>query len=348
MPLRLLYGGPGGVRSMLIAGAGLRRLPGGETMIRLASRMRIPAHALLALCVSFLFAAGASAMSVSDFNLIAFGNVTGTSEVEGRSAIFGDLSGNSKTFVTRAAGLSDPVFTPGLMVNDGLIIGGSVSGGPMNINLGADTRVAGPGNAGSVNPNGGQEFFNDAAVPGILAAIQTSVLSTESFFDTQTVNSNIDLTDLNKAVFEATPVGGIAVFEISSTQLFNRNGQFDLTGDLSADLFLIRVTGSDDINTSGLNPNSFEFNDPAFQSRIAFYFQDADGNTDLQFNGGLGGALLAREANLTITNPLEGTVVAGDVALNSEIHLPTLIVPEPSTAMLVGLGLLLLGRRRRS
>ena len=317
-------------------------------MARNALLFNSPVWTALVVCALFLFPVAGSAAPISDFNLIAFGNVTGTSQVEGRSAIFGNLSGNSKNFVTSTVGLADPVVTPGLAVNDGLIIGGSASGGPMNINNGADVRVGGPGSAGSINPNGGQEFFNDAGVPSILDAIQASVLSTESFFDTRVVNSTVNLSDLNRVVFDATPVDGIAVFEVGSTQLFNRNGQFDLTGDLGASLFLIRVTGGQDINTSGLNPKSFEFDDPAFQSRIAFYFPDASASTDLRLNGGLGGALLARQANLIVTNPLEGTVIAGNVTLNSGVQLPVLTtVPEPSSALLLGLGLTALAVRRR-
>ena len=75
---------------------------------------------------------------------------------------------------------------------------------------------------------------------------------------------------------------------------------------------------------------------------------DASASTDLRFNGGLGGALLARQANLIVTNPLEGTVVAGNVTLNSGVHLPVFtVVPEPGTALLMGLGLAGLAAIRR-
>ncbi|MAJ61554.1 MAG: hypothetical protein CBC48_17350, partial [bacterium TMED88] len=79
----------------------------------------------------------------------------------------------------------------------------------------------------------------------------------------------------------------------------------------------------------------------------AFYFPDASASTDLRLNGGLGGALLARQANLIVTNPLEGTVIAGNVTLNSGVQLPVLTaVPEPSSALLLGLGLTALAVRR--
>ena len=297
---------------------------------------------------STLGAGRAGATPISDFNLIAFGNLEGTSEVEGRAAIQGNVSTGSTNYVTRAAGLSSPVSTNGLGVLDGLIIGGNVTGNPINVNNGANTRIGGTTGA-IINSNGGGSVTeNDAGVADIFADINFAVQSAETFFGSQTVNSTIDLSDGNRVVFDSNPVGGISVFQASSIDLFMRNGQFDLVGDLSADLFLIQVTGSNDISTSGLNPNSFEFNDDAFQSRIVFFFEDADENTDLQFNGGLGGSILARLADLEVTTSLEGTVIVNDITLNGEIHLPTASVPipEPSAALLIGFGLMVMWLRQ--
>ncbi|QDT01579.1 collagen-binding domain-containing protein [Adhaeretor mobilis] len=273
---------------------------------------------------------------INEFNLIALGNLTGNSEVEGRAFVGGNVSGNAKNFVTMAAGLNSPVSTSGLADDDGLIIGGQLLS-TVNVNNGANVRVSTANAGATVNTNGGGSLtYNDAGVAGIAADVNNSVTGANAFFAGLTANSTIDDSDFNNLVFNATPgTNGIAVFDLPTNFFSSRNGTYDLSGDLAADLYVIRIAGTNLSASNALNPNSNEFNDPAFQSRIAYYFPDA---TTLNLNA-LGGSVFASAADLTLTTAVEGTVVANNVVLNGEIHLPTLevSVPEPSS-----LGLLLL------
>ncbi len=307
---------------------------------------RLPALLPLSAVVFLACCSLAVAGPLNNFNLIALGNVTGTSEVEGRAYVGGDISGNAKNFVVMNQGLSSPVNTPGLAVSDGLIVNGQILG-TVNVNNGANVRVATADASAIVNTNGGGSLtYNDAGVATIAAAVNNAVLQADSYFSNLTADSTINSSDANNLVFNATPgPDGVAVFDMPSSYLTSRNGTFDLTGDLNAELYLIRVNGVSLAAGNGLNPNSNEFNSPAFQERIVFYFAEA---STLNL-GGIGGAVVAPRANLSFTSPLEGTVVANNVALNSEIHLPTLKpeIPEPSSLVLLCVSLLVTIRRRR-
>ncbi len=290
--------------------------------------------------------AGAVAAPINDFNLIALGDVTGTSEVEGRAFVGGDVSGNVKNFATMAPGLLGPVGTSGLVASDGLVVGSQLLGG-VNVNNGGNVRVAGADSGSIVNANGGGSVtFNDAGVATITNDVLANVAAAGAYFDSFTADSIIDSSDFNNLVFNSTPgADGIAVFDMPASFLTSRNGGFDLQGDLSADLFLIRVSGSNLTASNALNPLNNEFGQDAFQERVVFYFPDA---TFLHLNA-LGGSVFAPDADLTNTSILEGTVVANNVILNGEIHLPTttVVVPEPtSTAALATGGLLALRRSR--
>lgn len=287
------------------------------------------------------------ASPLSDFNLIALNDVTGDSEVEGRAFIGGDLSGPTKNFVTLSAGLSSPVSTAGLATGDGLIINGQLLG-DANVNNGANTRVRTADAGATVNSNGGGSVtYLDAGVAGIATQVTAAVATADGYLAGLTADSTVDDSDFNNLVFNAAPgPDGVAVFDLTPSLFTARNGTYDLAGDLSADLFVIRVAGTGLSASNALNPNSNEFNDPSFQSRVVFYFPDA---TTLDLNA-LGGSVVAPLADLTLSTAVEGTVVANNVLLNGEVHLPTLDghLPEPTSLALLGLGGLALAARRRA
>lgn len=301
-----------------------------------------------ALC---LFANASFANSLADFNLIVLGDLTtGTSEVEGRTLIFGDITASSTlNFGILPESISTPTSTPGVAQNDSLIVGGQTFT-QLNVNNG-NARFGGAPTSVTINNNAGSVTFNDAAaIAPILNTVTADIAATTTFFDSLTANSTANLNDFNLAIFNSNPgTDNIAVFDLDAS-FFSRNGTVDLQGNLSADLFLFRLLDEDtttlDVSTA-LNFFANEFNDDAFQSRIAFYLPNVE---LLDLPNGIGGAVIAPNADVTFGSPLEGTVVVNNLALNSEIHLPALdtsAIPEPSSLALLAGGALFAGMRRR-
>ena len=288
--------------------------------------------------------ATARAGVLSDFNLIALGDVTGTSEVEGRSLVFGDVVGSAKNFAILPAAVASSPTTPGVGAGDALVVGGQVLA-TSNVNHGG-VRVRGADGGAAIN-NADFVTFNDAGVDAVLTRAAAEISQADAYFAGLTADSSVDLSDFNQAIFTSTPgADGVAVFDIDAS-FFGRNGTFDLRGDTSADLFVIRVGGSTSL-TSGnaLNVFANEFGQDAFQSRIVWDFSALTGQLNLV--NGLGGSVFAPGADLTFGSPLEGTVVARNVNLASEVHLPTSVVPEPAAGLVAftTAAPLLLRRRR--
>ncbi|MCO8124916.1 choice-of-anchor A family protein [Stieleria sp. TO1_6] len=271
-----------------------------------------------------LTALHASAGVINDFNLIALGNVTGTSEVEGRTLVFGNINGSAKNFAVNSAALTKPVTTPGVNQQDGLIVGGKVHG-TIQVNQGG-VRVGGSSTGAHIN-NADYTTFNDAEIPSLLSQTLTEIGQTTSYLNSLTANSTANLKDMNKAIFTSTPgVDRTAVFDLDAS-LFKRNGSMDLQGDLDADLFLFRF---DDIKIAGgtaFNVFNEEFGLDKFQERIVWYFPNA---TTVTLPNGLGGSVIAPLADLTLRSPIEGTVVANNVHLTGEIHLPSTTLDIPT------------------
>jgi choice-of-anchor A domain-containing protein len=71
--------------------------------------------------------------------------------------------------------------------------------------------------------------------------------------------------------------------------------------------------------------------------------------TSLTIDRNFNGAILAPSAHLTNSTAIDGSVFVASMTQNGEVHLPgyTGVVPAPGTAVLAGLGGLIMAARRR-
>lgn len=307
----------------------------------------VPSIFVFVFVLLLLNAGPAAASALNDFNLIVLGNLSGTSEVEGRTVVFGNITGNAKNFATDSEAVADPVDTEGLNQSDGLIVGGQIQT-TVQVNNGG-VRVGGSSYSGTQVNNADYVTYNDDTVADLLTAIAQDVADFTTMLDGLAVDSTVNPVDRNYAQFICTPGDDdIAVFEIDAAFLTSGNYNFDLVGAEDVDLIVITITGSDAVTIGSNLHMAYEFLDEAYQAKIVWYLPDV---TELTICTLLGGSVIAPNADLTLYSPVEGTVVANNVYLNAEIHLPSLDtpetptnpVPEPGTMVLFGLGGLVLG-----
>ncbi|TWT64723.1 collagen-binding domain-containing protein [Allorhodopirellula solitaria] len=280
-----------------------------------------------------LSAASASAGVLKDFNLIAFGNVSGKSHVHGRSLIFGDIVKGTMDFAQDKLVDSGPV-TPGASYeNDGLILGGQLK---TNIKVNNGNAKLKEAQIAGAKIDNAKTIYDADGVQAILDDARAEVDRLTSYFDTLNANSKTDLADMNNAKFITTPgKDGVAVFDLTEQvgqpYFFDRkNGGASLVGDPepTGDLFLIKDDATSINFLSGLNLNMNEFNKASFLDRIVWYFPNA---TTVNVNGALNGALIAPNATIDFQSNITGTVVGNNVVLSAEIHLPNLALPPLPT-----------------
>ncbi len=267
---------------------------------------------------------------LTDFNAIV-GNFSSTSDTEGAVIIGGNLSGNSTTFDTHAVHPSATVGGFG-DVN----VYGNSSGGPYNVNN-LSVKVATPKQTATFS--GGSVAYNAtlpysyAGISGQLTALSTSL----STLKTTTGSS------LSNSVFTAGPVNGVAVLDLTGAQLEAiGNPSFKLNG---AQLLIINVNANSYATVSGQN-----FNDAGIASHILWNFYDA---SSVNFGVEFGGTVLAPDAHVTNSSPIDGTLYASSFAGNGELHVAPLsdaaflntvqAVPEPATWMMLIAGFAGLG-----
>ena len=279
----------------------------------------------------------------SGFGAVVFGNFSSTSDVEGPLVVGGNMSGASHTFN------NNPRSTP--PAGFGAVnVYGNASGGTYNVNNGGNVYVGGT-NTAHYNFNGGGSYL--ASVPNTIsdfASVGTGPLGLSAVLQTMAATSTIDAHDNNNVQFNATPVGGIAVFDVTAAALQGYAGfKVNLDG---ASTVVINVDAS---GTGGLvNLNNHFNNESTGRQNVIWNFYDA---TSVSFGTQWGGLMLAPDAAVTNSTDIEGVLVAGSFNGRGELHdyafLGTIPepkpVPEPATLALFGLGLGTIGllRRRR-
>ncbi|WP_404482041.1 choice-of-anchor A family protein [Novosphingobium sp. BL-52-GroH] len=265
------------------------------------------------------------------WNLVVLGDLTSSSEVEGRTFVGGDLNGNSSNYQIQPIAASS-TGTPGLTVV------GDVNGGAKNLNNGSGAVVGGNVNSG-LNLNGAAQTVlvggsiantnvNQNTVTSGLSAsdpafaqnltqqkslIETSMTGLSSTMGTQASNSQLTISG-NTGTFDAQPdSSGVAVFNISAADLDSIGEiKFNLNG---ADTAIVNVTGASvtlDDNFLGGTQNLGE--------HVIWNFPDA---TSLSLSTAWGGSVLAPKAAATTANYIQGSAVFGSLVQNGEMHIGT-------------------------
>lgn len=321
--------------------------------------------AALCLTVGAVFAPAAAApLSAAEilqqFNLVTFGDLDSSSEVEGRTLVGGDLTGNSSTYFTRSGQVAPSEY-------GALTVGGSITGGYKNVNGNGNAYVA--GNVQNMNMNGGTAYIGGSITGNVngnkFVGVTVEVPDFRSELETLSANlatlaaqSAVNVSG-NRATFTATPdSGGLAVFEILDGAFF-----FSSIGEID---FVLNGADSLIINVGGLGitiaENFLGGIGQQIASKTIWNFYEA---TEITYNAEFFGTVLAPNAHITNMNSLNGGVYVDRFTQRGEVHLAAYTgdipnfddpgptpddIAAPAGVTLLGFGLVSLAafRRRRT
>ncbi|WP_447755760.1 choice-of-anchor A family protein [Sphingopyxis fribergensis] len=268
--------------------------------------------------------------ALREWNLVVLGNLNSSSEVEGRTFVGGNLSGNSSNYGIRATTSANG--QPGLTVvgnvngnhknlnnGSGAVVGGNVTSG-FNLN-GPNQTVKVGGTISNTNVNQNTVISNlDASNPSFGLALQQQKSDLKGSmgslsFDMGTLAANSQLAvQGNRGTFNAQPnAQGLAVFNITAADL-DKIGeiQFNLNG---ADTAIVNVSG----RTVNLNDN-FLGGTNNLGENVIWNFPDAE---ELTLSTAWGGSVLAPLADAETRNYIQGSAVFGNLKQNGEMHIGT-------------------------
>jgi choice-of-anchor A domain-containing protein len=318
---------------------------------------------------------------LDQFNLVVLGNLNDSADVEGRAFVGGNVSGSFTNGLTPGDITPSPAGYNTLTVdgnvsgqvninNGGFTVGGNAANINANHSGGTVSQVG--GNVANINLNGGALHYggnasgninlNGGATKAQVAGLSTNPLPVSTFntlsalsltLNGLTATSTAFVDGGNHAIFNAVAgANGQAVFNISASlaaQIFSAASfQFNLG---TATSVIINVDDSGTINDTA------NFNGTAIAQNLLWNFV---GTQDINFGTEFAGTVLATNATVTNSGPIDGTLVAANANLNGEVHshpydgtLPDpggVPVPEPASGavILVGLGALTMLRRRRA
>jgi choice-of-anchor A domain-containing protein len=305
---------------------GMSRLLRGIAAVSLVAPVLVgtlPAHAAVLTAEDIL----------TQFNAVVSNNFSTNSDVEGRLVAGKINNGGSSTFYENPNSSSAPSAFKGV---NALTIEKCPS---CNVNNGGGVNFI-TSNAGTFNLNGGGSVsqndpsfaMSDFTTP--LDALQTKLAA-------MIADSNFTTPDSNSLIFHVTPdASGTAVFDMTAAELAGGNYNITFANETSASTIVINVTGS---FTQGGGEN---FNGNTYlNEHVIWNFEDATSVSVKSWHG----AVLAGDASVMNTSPMEGFLYAKTFTGSGELHdfpfdgtVPG-AVPEPSTWAMMALGFVGLG-----
>lgn len=305
----------------------------------------------LGLCLVPLTGHGQSLNALSTYSVILRGDLSTTSDVEGRTLIGGSLiSGNSANFGIK---LQNSVSSNDLVLR---VAQNLNPGNSINLNAGS-LELGGARNGRPINFNGGGTLISN---PGVqYDEIFSNLTSASNSLTNRSANSVSGLFPSNPGQpgpyrFIATPdSAGLAVFSIQAADLFSNNQvqQIELLPNGATDI-LINVAGNT-VDWTGNGNLVGNFTQSYWRERIVWNFGEATSLNIRSHN--MMGQVLAPNAAVSAQANFDGSLFARTLQTSSEVHLPgynggisfVTPIPEPGTAALLALASLVALLRRR-
>lgn len=314
-----------------------------------AVRRRLAAVLPVTLAAGAIAAAPAAAAAqpltaqqiLTQFNAVIRTTFTSGHDVEGR-LVARTITGGATFYNNPHPGSAPSAFR----VVNAINVTGCAS---CNVNNGGSVNVQGS-NAGTFNFNGGGSLVNTPSFA--MADFEAPLNDLSAGISALAANSTYDASDMNNFKFLLTPVAGRAVVRVTAADAAKLFTASSINFIGSASSIFVDVLGGAGGYAQGGGSN-FNAGD-ALDRALVWNFAGA---SSLGFKF-WHGAVLAPNAAVTNSSPIEGLLYANSFVGNGELHdrpfagsvAGISAVPEPSTVTLVGAALVgagALARRRR-
>jgi choice-of-anchor A domain-containing protein len=274
-------------------------------------RVKFHKNSLLLSVAAILCALPARATTISStlsqWNLILSGNLSGITDIQGNTYVGGNVNlSNSADF-----GNSDSnTATPG---NVSLAVGGSfTTGNPSHVDSG--NAVIGGNLTGNINMNSGGTLSHGN--PAALPASPVSTVASASQSWAATASNSASSVNGNQLTFNCVSTQPVAVFNISALQLFAQNQSIGLSLAAATQNVIINVTGA---SVTELSSNNFTSAFTSLGNEVIFNFYQA---TTISFQGSsIYGYVIAPNAAVTDSTPIIGGLMAASLNTTSEVEL---------------------------
>jgi len=271
---------------------------------------------------------------LTEFNAIISNDFTSQHDVEGR-LLANRITGGATFNMPRGTAAASSYQA----VNANTITNGLTNG---NVDNGGNVNYV-TSNAGHFNMNGGGTIANNYPSFGV-NDFTTPLNALAAGLAKLTSNSAINASDPNNFRFIESPnASGLALFSVSAATLSTAR---NLIFSGSASTIIINVTGTSFTQSTNFNASDF------LNRHIIWNFAGA---TNLSFTN-WHGSVLAGNASVTNSSPIEGMLYAKNFTGGGELHdftfagtLPNIDpapIPEPATPLVLGTGITALGVAR--